>query len=62
MVKTEINRAYYDSIYGVTKAILSPVTDALSDSLADSIKRAVREGISESVSEINVWNLLSGKK
>lgn len=55
----DIERAYYNAVYRVTKAILSPVTDAISDSIGEGISR----GIKQSVPNISdLWDLIFRKK
>lgn len=44
-IASRAKRAYYDSVYGVTKAILEPVVAATSDVLQETVSQALKEGI-----------------
>jgi hypothetical protein len=43
----KIERAYFDSVYRITKAILEPVVAATSDVIKESVAEAVKEGVRE---------------
>lgn len=44
-IASKAKRAYYDAVYGATKAILEPVVAAISDVLQETVSEALKEGI-----------------
>lgn len=60
-IANNIKRAYYDSVYRVTKAALEPVVAAISDVLRDSVSEALKDGIHDAVSSTDfVGDLIFG--
>jgi hypothetical protein len=58
-----IERAYYDSVYRITKAALEPVVAATSDVIRDSVSEAVREGVRDALSPADfIGDLFSGRR
>lgn len=57
----DIQRVYYDTIYGVTKTVLSPVVDAISDSISEAVQRGTREAL-QNLGPIGILDLLRKKK
>jgi molybdopterin-guanine dinucleotide biosynthesis protein A len=43
----KIERAYFDTVYRATKAILEPVVAATSDVIKESVTEAIKEGVRE---------------
>ena len=44
-----IQRAYSDSVYRITKAALEPVVAAISDVIRESVAEAVKEGVKDAL-------------
>lgn len=42
-IGSNLYRAYYDTIYGVTKAVLAPVVDAYTDVFQEAVAAAFRD-------------------
>lgn len=57
----DFQRVYYDTIYGVTKTVLSPVVDAISDSISEAVQRGTREAL-QNLGPIGILDLLRKKK
>lgn len=58
-----IHRAYYDSTYRVTKAILEPVVAAISDVLRESVSEALKDGIRDAVTSTDfIGDLIFGRR
>ena len=58
-----IKRAYYDSVYRVTKAALEPVVAATSDVIREYVSEAVREGVKDALSPADfIGDLISGRR
>lgn len=48
-IAIKIYRAYYDSTYRISKAILEPVVDAISDVTRENIGKAVQLGVRDAL-------------
>ena len=58
-----IKRAYYDSVYGITKAALEPVVAATSDVIRESVSEAVRDGVKDAFSSTDfIGDLVFGRR
>jgi hypothetical protein len=58
-----IERAYYDSVYRITKAALEPVVAATSDVIQESVSVAVREGVRDAFSSTDfIGDLIFGRR
>ncbi len=58
-----IKRAYYDSVYRITKAALEPVVAATSDVIRESVSVAVRDGVRDAVSSTDfIGDLIFGRR
>lgn len=49
IVAHKLHRAYYDSVYRISKAALEPVVDAISDVIRESVADSVKDGIREAI-------------
>jgi len=57
-----IERAYYGSVYRITKAALEPVVAATSDVIRESVSEAVRDGVRDAFSSTNlIGDLIFGR-
>lgn len=62
-IASKAKRAYYDSVYGVTKAILEPVVAAISDVLQETVSEALKEGIRDAFKPTEVFgDLFFGRR
>ena len=62
-IVSTVKRAYYDSAYGVTKAILEPVVAAISDVLQETVSEALKEGIREAFKPTDILSdLVFGRR
>lgn len=62
-VAHNIKRAYYDTVYGVTKAVLEPVVAATSDVLRESVSEALKDGIRDAVTSTDFFgDLIFGRR
>jgi hypothetical protein len=58
-----IQRAYYDAVYGVTKAALEPVVAATNDVLREAVCEAFRQGMRDAFSPTErIGDFLFGRK
>jgi hypothetical protein len=58
-----IERAYYGSVYRITKAALEPVVAATSDVIRESVSVAVREGVKDALSPTDfIGDLIFGRR
>jgi hypothetical protein len=58
-----IERAYYGSVYRITKAALEPVVAATGDVIRESVSVAVREGVKDALSPTDfIGDLIFGRR
>lgn len=61
-IVAQIKRAYYDSVYRITKAALEPVVAATSDVIKEVVTEAVRDGVKDAFSSTDfIVDLLFGR-
>lgn len=53
-IVSDLQRAYFDSVYRVTRAALEPVVAAISDAVRDAVTEAVRDGIDDAIPPMGV--------
>lgn len=61
-IVANIERAYYGSVYRITKAALEPVVAATSDVIKETVTEAVKDGVKDAVSSTDfISDLLFGR-